>query len=108
MVLGFFFLAFTTRCGRAERGSCKRWFSRTAAGWESREGAGAGLEVFTSLIYRNTALYNLCKAQFKLNNGEVGKTINTERKPEDQVNGAAWFPCTLCVDSSTAHRKMYF
>lgn len=66
------------------------------------------MEVFTFLIYRNTALYNLCEAQFKLNNGEAGKTINIERKPEDQVNDAAWFACTLCVDSSTAHKKMYF
>lgn len=63
---------------------------------------------FVSLIYRNTALYNLCKAQFKLNNGKAGKTINTEREPEDQVNDAAWLPCPLCVDSSTAHRKSIF
>lgn len=63
---------------------------------------------FTFLIYRNTALYNLCKAEFKPNHGKAGKTINSERKPEDQVNDAAWFPCALCMDSSTAHRKIVF
>lgn len=37
---------------------------------------------FTLVIYRNTALDNLFKTKFKLNNGEVLKTINTESKTE--------------------------
>lgn len=37
--------------------------------------------------------------------GKAGEIINTEKKPEDQVNDAACSPCTLRVDSSTAHRK---
>lgn len=37
---------------------------------------------YTLAICRNTALDKLFKTKFKLNNGEVLKTLNTESKAE--------------------------
>lgn len=76
------FLAFVSHCRMTKRGSGKKCFSKTRY-WLGKQGRSMGrFRFFMLVIYRNTALDNLFKTKFKLNNGEVLKTINTESKTE--------------------------